>query len=325
MIDLAIYQALTSVGACSLQVSLPTTQMLGLRVAPIASVVMTSSSAYPGLKRQLCANNLADTVEQYKALGIKPRALLLGYVPSCELYSEIYKFKDSFPDCFLALDPVLGDNARLYSNLGNEVVQAISKLSKLVDFISPNLTEALLLAQAPLSEYAKLQHLTALLADEKAAALLKAMNLPKTTVVALKGFSLTSDTLLDGKGRNYFYCHDKLLKQDFNWQSMPLAKTSCRQISGTGDFFASILIGTWLKVADWAQALQAATELTELAVRVTFSNLEAMTNSIKIATKEDADRELELTLKSGLALHKVLPLVGQYFSEHFAKEKICTV
>lgn len=46
---------------------------------------------------------------------------------------------------FTVVDPVMGDNGKLYSTMGNEMVVGMRKLIKNADIITPNFTEVIYL------------------------------------------------------------------------------------------------------------------------------------------------------------------------------------
>lgn len=313
-IELALYQALTGVGACSLLVSLPTALALGVQATPLASAVMTSSSAYSDFERQICHGNLQKAAKQYKALGLSPQALLVGYVPSLDLYKEIYQFKELFPNCFLALDPVLGDNARMYSNMGADLILALQKLSKLADLLSPNLTEALLLANRPLTEYHALSSLTEDEANQYAQSLYLDMNLSDNTYLALKGWSLrTGAEQITTIGRNYLISKQTTLSSNFTWAKLNLAKQVYKQISGTGDFFITTLVASWLKCKNWQRALNTATELASVAVNISFRYLAKLSTQLQKKYAPDMlANKLELAFKQGLVMPEILPILIDY-------------
>lgn len=320
-IGLALYQALTGVGACSLQVSLPTALALGVQAAPLASAVMTSSSAYSGFERQICPGNLQKAATQYKALGLRPQALLVGYVPSLDLYKELYQFKELFPDCFLALDPVLGDNARMYSNMGTDLIIALQELSKLADLLSPNLTEALLLANRPLTEYHTLSNYSEQEAKRYVQCLFSDLHLATNAHLALKGWPLkTAAQQSVNIGRNYILSKKEMLNSDFTWASLELDKHIYKQISGTGDFFITVLITSWLKGKNWQQALDITTELASSAVNISFTYFANLFEQLKNSYEPNTARhKLELALKHGLVMPEILPVLVDYERQYFTE------
>lgn len=319
-IDLVIYQALAGLGACSLQVSLPIAQAYGLLVAPIASAVMTSSSAYPNFGRQICQCNLEKAAQQYKEIGITPKALLVGYVPSVELYREIYTFKELFPDCFIALDPVLGDNAKLYSKMDNELISHMRKLSKIANLLTPNLTEALLLAGYDLEQYGTFRGLSALKANLAAMDLVQNIALAPEACIALKGWQIrkedddTAATQYASEciGRNYLFKHEKMLYADFAWQAFAADKNYF-SFSGTGDLFAAAIVASFLLERNWEKALLSATEIASLAVSKCIGRLEKTQAEYKAKLqKTQVSLELDKLQKQGIFMPEVLASVTKH-------------
>lgn len=145
IIDLVIWQALAGLGSCSLNVSLPVAACFNVRAVPLASAVLSSHGGYKNCSGDSCADLLDKARYQYQTLNLKPRALLVGYLPDIAAQQALINFKQAFPDCLLFLDPVLGDNGRIYSKLNYDLVKGMRELLPLADVIFPNLTEAALL------------------------------------------------------------------------------------------------------------------------------------------------------------------------------------
>ena len=76
--------------------------------------------------------------------GFKFDAFLLGYLGKKELASVAEKCFDEFSaeNAKIIIDPVFGDNGKLYGGFDLDYVAAMRKLIKRADIILPNVTEA---------------------------------------------------------------------------------------------------------------------------------------------------------------------------------------
>lgn len=259
MLDAVIYQPITALGDCSLKISLPLLQLMGLRTAPLANSVMTSSGAYPGLAANSSCGLLKDLARQLQKLQIEPRSLLAGYTRDLALYEEIQQFKQQFPACLVCVDPVLGDNGKMYGSLPAQALAAAVKLLKIADFVTPNATETQLLLGEKVGDWRtaaqKLQQLGAknvLLKDWPAA----------TDVGAGAGAGTEKN---QSSGCNYF------LSATGEQYTSTFARYGIGEVtaySGTGDCFAALFWGTYLRTGDYRRAMEQAGKLTGLAVRV---------------------------------------------------------
>ena len=84
----------------------------------------------------------------WKKLGVKFDAIITGYCCTVEQIRLTAEFIRSFAesDTLVIVDPVLGDHEALYTGFTDAHVDAMRELCSLADLITPNRTEAALLA-----------------------------------------------------------------------------------------------------------------------------------------------------------------------------------
>lgn len=81
-------------------------------------------------------------------IGVKFDAIITGYCCTVEQIKLTAEFIRSFSDTdtLVIVDPVLGDHEALYTGFTDAHVDAMRELCSLADLITPNRTEAALLA-----------------------------------------------------------------------------------------------------------------------------------------------------------------------------------
>ncbi len=283
LIDVAICQALVGFGSCSLTISLPTLQTLGLRVAPLATTVMSSHSAFTNFYSNYCPSLLPESLAQWQSMNIRPRSILVGYLPTLSQQEQILAFLNTSPTTTLYLDPVLGDNGKMYSQLNTELVAGLHRLVAKAEIIFPNLTEAaLLLGKDPVSFLDIDQQQATSVANQLLALGCKG--------VVLKGLR-KGDQIY-----NLYLDHKSIYLSGHTYWSTAFA--------GSGDLFIASFVGKLLtKDTTCAQALDFATYICGEAVLQTQKMIEA--------SQLDSHAK-EILAKRGLAMEKVLPLLNNF-------------
>lgn len=118
-------------------------QLHGLETASLNTVQFSNHSGYRQLKGfRTSAQQLADLFAGLKMNGLQQNVdmILTGYVPGEEELVEVGKIargvKETKGSCFWLLDPVMGDQGRLYVSEG--VVPVYKSLLPYADLIVPN-------------------------------------------------------------------------------------------------------------------------------------------------------------------------------------------
>ena len=80
--------------------------------------------------------------------------ILTGYLCDIRQIDIVRKFIKEFRDqsTIVVVDPVMGDNGRVYSGYSSKVCQGITELVKSADIVTPNLTEACLITSRDYKE-----------------------------------------------------------------------------------------------------------------------------------------------------------------------------
>ena len=93
---------------------------------------------------------MRQSLYQWENLEIKPDAVLTGYFRNTEQIELMVDTIEKLPaSTKLFIDPIMGDNGKLYSGFTQEHVEAMRKLIQKADVIYPNITEACLLTDTP--------------------------------------------------------------------------------------------------------------------------------------------------------------------------------
>jgi pyridoxine kinase len=174
---------------------------------------------------------MADTsygpaaLEHYRRLGVHFDCIYSGYLATPEQTRLVEQAIAYWPDALSVVDPVLGDNGRVYSGIPADLVGAMYTLCCRADLIVPNLTEASILLEAELPHGAA----CAEQAGTLAAALTKLA--PAAVITGVPDGRCIGCAGASRNGGSFFVRHARLP----------------RSFPGTGDIFGAVLAGRLVK------------------------------------------------------------------------------
>ncbi|MGN0686625.1 MAG: pyridoxamine kinase [Oscillospiraceae bacterium] len=240
-------QDFSCVGKCSLTSALPVISATGVEACGIPTALLSNHTGFPSFYLHDLTEELVPIGRQLKHENIAFDAIYTGYIASVHQMELISDFIDNFgKDAVIFVDPVIGDNGRIYPALSPEHPQHMLRLCKKADILAPNLTEACLLTG---KEYRR----DLPLSDVKDM-LLRLYDL-------CGGFAVIT-SVQDGEKQGAVGFDGKEFCSFF----MPGLDVSC---SGTGDILSAALIGAVMRGADYKTALDIAAGFTYEAVRLT--------------------------------------------------------
>ncbi|NLW52559.1 MAG: pyridoxamine kinase [Tissierellia bacterium] len=218
---------ISCLGGASLTEIIPVLSSLGIRTCPVPTVILsTHSGGYEDYTYHDLTSHMIDQGIHWQSLGVSFDAIYSGFLGSSEQVVVVEDFIDHMKDSktVVMVDPVMGDNGKLYSSIDEKIVEQMKKLVTRADIITPNLTEAFLLADMPYVSKP----------DDKT--ILELLN-------RLRDFGahkviITSVGTSDDKIATIIYQNGKLTKVER--ELMPV------DFPGTGDIFASTVLGLYL-------------------------------------------------------------------------------
>jgi len=245
---------LSGFGKASLTVVIPILSTMGVQVVPLVTAVLSSHSKYKGFQFIDLTEHLQLIINHWKELKIRFDAIYSGFLGSHYQIEIVERFIDDFKssDTFVVIDPVLGDNGKLYTPLSQNMVVEMRRLVAKADIITPNLTEvALLLGQDynPAISDENLRSNILKLADMGAKTVI-------VTSVPVPGQPRRTSVLAYSTGDRRFW------------------KVTCDYLPahypGTGDAFTSIITGALIQGDSLPIAIDRAVQFISMGVRSTF-------------------------------------------------------
>ena len=246
-------QDISCYGQCSITVALPTLSAWGYETAILPSAVLsTHTGGFKGFTVHDLSNEIPKIINHWKQEGIKYDVLYSGYLGEVQHIDLVIQIKKELlnKDGIFVLDPVMGDNGKLYPAFDENYVKALRRLVKEADIILPNLTEACFLTDSKYLEKYDEQYIKDIidkLLDNGA------------KKIVLTGISyeegMTGVVIYDENGYQY-YKHEKIAKS----------------YHGTGDVYASTFLGAYLNNNNIYKSAQVAASFVVKAIKNTIDD-----------------------------------------------------
>ena len=218
-------------GRSSLTNIIPVLSTMGVQVCPVPTAILsTHSGGFDDYTFHDLTDIMVPYTKHWKKLGIGFDCVYSGFLGSPRQADIVRGIIEDFqtPDNLIVVDPVMGDNGALYNSISAEMVPQMRRLIQKAAITVPNFTEAGLLLGETLPEkisYTEIkQWLTALSAMGPAVVVI--------TSVPDESRSRTINTVAYDRESNRF------------WRVSALRQPG--SYPGTGDIFASVLIGSLL-------------------------------------------------------------------------------
>ena len=240
-------QDFSSLGQCSLTAALPIISAMGIETIALPIAVLSAQTnccddyTYVDLQ-----SNLLPAVEQLKNYGLAFDFIYTGYLGKRTVVDDTIKICKDSSSSFIVVDPAMAEHGELYSGITLDFVDAITKLCKLSDLALPNVSEACMMAGCEYSDILsedKVKHIVDLLFHK-----------------GIKRFAITGIKTLDGM--KIAYCDNGKTK------FYDLSEIS-GQFYGSGDVFASTLVGGLANGFEIEKALNLAIDFTGEAIKIT--------------------------------------------------------
>ena len=144
-------QDISCVGQCSLTVALPVISACGIETAILPSSVLSNHTAgFSAWTFRDLTDEMPNILDRWKKENVDFDAFYTGYVSKAQI-PHILDIMNQVarPGALRIVDPVMGDNGKLYAGFDDDFPMEMRKLVNGADIILPNMTEAALLLGIP--------------------------------------------------------------------------------------------------------------------------------------------------------------------------------
>lgn len=231
----AVINDLSGFGKCSLTAAIPILSVLGIQCCPMPTAVLTGQSGYSYFHCTDLTEMMPKYTDAWSKNDVSFDAIYSGYMTGRNQIEHLLDFISVFhaKDTFLLVDPVMGDDGRVYGMYSEELLAGMQALSQKADLITPNLMESCLLLNKDYTNVFSIVSSEKLLSLAEEFAYELRSRAAKTQDVVITGIKCRDreDPLI---------CNLVLTEQGAYISSTPFFDKS---YSGTGDLFSSILCG----------------------------------------------------------------------------------
>ncbi len=249
---LAIHD-LSCFGRCSLMVIIPALSAMGMEVVPLPTALLsTHTGGFCGMTFYDLTHTMLPALEHYRQMDMSFDAIYTGFLGSAPQIDtvrtaiEMFGHSSACKDRPLILvDPVMGDDGEVYQTYTPEMCHRMGELCHLADILTPNLTEACILTDeaypAPFASRDAAESTGRRLA-------LALAERYKVGRIALTGIEWD----------------DRLLSISLDYGELTVIEQPrlASGYPGTGDLFASILLGEAMENQPFCRAVENACRLT---------------------------------------------------------------
>ena len=251
---IAAVHDLSGCGRVSLTVAIPILSAMGIQVCPLPTAVLSSHTQYPGFTFLDLTDQMPLFINHWKELNLKFDAIYSGYLGSPKQTAIVADLIDDFAGDgqLVIIDPVLGDNGKLYASLDDEMIAQMRVLIRKAVVVTPNLTELFMLLDKPYKEIIPIDELKEYLVmlSELGPDIVIVTSVPED-----RSAKTTSVVAYDKRSKHFW-------------------KVSClyfpAHYPGTGDTFTSVITGSLLQGDSLPIALDRAVQFILMGIRATF-------------------------------------------------------
>lgn len=247
-------QDISCLGKCSLTVALPIISAMGVEACVVPTAVLSTHTMFSGYTFRDLTEDLPDIAAHWQREGFLFDAIYTGYLGSDRQLDMVGDYFSAFsrPDggCLRLVDPVMGDNGKLYAGFTPAFARRMAALCGKADIILPNLTEAAYMLDRPF--------LAGGYSEAEIRELLKRLCGLGAGHAVLTGVSFSEGeigvmSLCAESGEFDLYLHPRV---DAGYH-------------GTGDIFASVVAGALIRGKALSDALRLAADFTARCIRRT--------------------------------------------------------
>lgn len=256
----------SALGQISLIGALSVLQAMGVTTASLPATILSSQTEGFGQPAVLDTKQwIQASLRHWQAQDIEPSGVLIGYLGQCTLAEQLGSWleQQNLTDCLKIVDPVMGDQGRLYPGFDHDYVEAVKKLCRHADLITPNWTELCFLAGLPYSL-------------PTAETLIQGIDQLK--IAGINATVIITGVHLNGQ---IGCCWRQDQQTEFDWRQQQNRPENLQPLNfcgndvqaghfyGTGDIFSALLYGRLLQGWSLETAVENATDAMELAIQQT--------------------------------------------------------
>ena len=250
---IAAVNGIVGFGKSSLAVTVPVISAMGIQCCPVPTALFSNHPGFTQFYKKDLTAELPVYLDYWQKLNLSFNGILSGFLSSIEQIETVKRLITEFSasDTKVIIDPVLGDNGRLYSVYTKEMCEAMKELASLAHILTPNLTEACILTDTPYHDGDW--------SDEELHQLLARLKQYPAEQMVVSG--ITDHEFLVN-----------LIYDKANGTTIQKQKKAGKERSGTGDVFAAIIASNAVHGVSFEESVTMASSFIREAIIFTEEN-----------------------------------------------------
>ena len=235
---IAVINDLSGFGRCSIAVELPIISAMKIQCCFVPTTVFSNHTGFSSFFLEDFTDKMRPYMDEWRKLELHFQGICTGFLGSSQQIAIVTDFLKDFKekDTIVIVDPVMGDYGKMYPTYTMETCLKMRELIPLADIITPNLTEACILAGIPYEEKWSRKKLVWL------AEMLSEMGPEKVVITGIIQGEFIAN-----------YCYERG-KEPRIFRTIKAGT----QRSGTGDIFASIIAADAVNGVPFEQSVKKA-------------------------------------------------------------------
>jgi len=241
-------QDISCIGKCSLTVALPIISAAGIETAIIPTTILSTHTGFKDFTFRDLSSDIPLIEKHWLKENFKFAAIYTGYLGNTKQIELVEHFINSFKNKnnFVLIDPAMADNGKLYPGFNEEFVLKMKELCFMGDIIVPNLTEACLLLGIKYKKDFSIEEIKVMLNKLS----------EKIDKVVITDISIGNKIgIMSYDGKEFFSYFRTKIPAKYH---------------GSGDVFASSLLGCLSNNIDFNKSLKIAIDYTWECIKETY-------------------------------------------------------
>ena len=219
MKKVAAINDLSGFGRCSLTVALPVLSAHGIQCCPVPTAILSNHTGFGTYFFDDYSDKMMPYIDAWEKLALQFDCIYTGFLGSEKQIDIVEKIIEKSDGGIILVDPVMADDGKIYSTYTPAMCEKMKRLVSLADIVTPNTTEAAILAGTEYKEK---------FTDEEVWALAEKIHALGAKNVVITGVHRNGKIANFASGEGRFIAESKEVYLHY---------------MGTGDLFASMLCG----------------------------------------------------------------------------------
>lgn len=208
---------------CSLTVALPVLAAMGMQCCVMPTAILSNHTGYSSYFFEDYTSNMSEFIKNWRKQNLKFDCIYSGFLGSDKQIEIVENFIAEFKgtDTKVVIDPVMGDNGKIYPTYTEKMCTEMKNLASYADVITPNITETCALSGD--------EYMGEIISEDTALSLAEKISRLGSKAVVITGIKgegcISNYAYIGGKGKMY------------------TSRITPKYYTGTGDLFSSVLCG----------------------------------------------------------------------------------